>query len=327
MDRRTFIAGAVIPAAASLPFAARAETAQEWPTKTVKIVVPFGPGSTPDLLARLVADHLGKKLNQAFIVENRAGAGGNIGTNAVARAAPDGYTIGLSITGPLVNNTLLYKKLPYDPFKDLAPVTLAAVQPSVLAVSPSLGVNTAQELLALLKRNPGKYNYASLGAGTVAHLAMELIKTKSGTYIVHIPYPSSPAAVSSIVAGDTQMGTLPPAAVMPLAQAGRLKALAVTTPERSPLMPDLPTFKEVGIPGVEATAWLGFVVPSAVPAALVARLNQELVGALKEPAVADKLRASYMTAAPGTQKEFADFMQAELARWKPVIERAGVTLD
>ena len=327
MDRRTFIAGAVIPAAASLPFAARAETAQEWPTKTVKIVVPFGPGSTPDLLARLVADHLGKKLNQAFIVENRAGAGGNIGTNAVARAAPDGYTIGLSITGPLVNNTLLYKKLPYDPFKDLAPVTLAAVQPSVLAVSPSLGVNTAQELLALLKRNPGKYNYASLGAGTVAHLAMELIKTKSGTYIVHIPYPSSPAAVSSIVAGDTQMGTLPPAAVMPLAQAGRLKALAVTTPERSPLMPDLPTFKEVGIPGVEATAWLGFVVPSAVPAALVARLNQELVGALKEPAVADKLRASYMTAAPGTQREFADFMQAELARWKPVIERAGVTLD
>ena len=327
MDRRTFVAGAVLPVAASLPFAVRAQTVDAWPTKTVKIVVPFGPGSTPDLLARLVADYLGKKLGQAFIVENRAGAGGNIGTNMVAHSAPDGYTIGLSITGPLVNNTVLYKKLPYDPFKDLAPVTLAAVQPSVLAVSPTLGVNTAQELLALLKRNPGKYNYASLGAGTVAHLAMELIKSKTGTYIVHIPYPSSPAAVSSIVAGDTQMGTLPPAAVMPLAQAGRLKALAVTTPERSPLMPELPTFKEVGIPGVEATAWLGFVVPSAVPAPLVARLNQELVGALKEPAVADKLRASYMTAAPGTQKEFADFMQAELARWKPVIERAGVTLD
>ncbi len=327
MDRRNFIAAALLPVAGSLPLPARAETAEEWPTRTVKIVVPFGPGSTPDLLARLVADHLGKKLNQSFVVENRAGAGGNIGTHAVVRAAPDGYTIGLSITGPLVNNTLLYKKLPYDPFRDLAPVTLAAVQPSVLAVSPSLGVNSAQELLSLLKRNPGKYNYASLGAGTVAHLAMELIKARSGTYIVHIPYPSSPSAVSSIVAGDTQMGTLPPAAVMPLAQAGRLRALAVTTPERSPLMPDLPTFREVGIPGVEATAWLGFVVPSAVPAPLVARLNRELVGALREPAVSDKLRASYMTPAPGTQKEFADFMQSELGRWKPIIERAGVSLD
>ncbi|MCL4745375.1 MAG: tripartite tricarboxylate transporter substrate binding protein [Burkholderiaceae bacterium] len=327
MDRRCFIAGALLPVAGSLPLAVRAETADEWPTRTVKIVVPFGPGSTPDLLARLVADHLGKKLGQPFVVENRAGAGGNIGTQAVVRSAPDGYTIGLSITGPLVNNTLLYKKLPYDPFRDLAPVTLAAVQPSVLAVSPALGVNTAQELLALLKRNPGKYNYASLGSGTVAHLAMELIKARSGTYLVHIPYPSSPSAVSSIVAGDTQMGTLPPAAVMPLAQAGRLRALAVTTPERSPLMPELPTFKEVGIPGVEATAWLGFVVPSAVPAPLVARLNRELVGALREPAVSEKLRASYMTPAPGTQKEFADFMQSELARWKPIIERAGVTLD
>jgi len=327
MRRRTFLAAGLAPAIAALPVITRAEAADAWPSKTVRIVVPFGPGSTPDLLARLVAERLGKKLGQSFIVENRPGAGGNIGTLAVVRAPADGYTIGLSITGPLVNNTVLYSKLPYDPFKDLAPVTLAAVQPSVLAVSPSLGVNTAQELLALLRANPGKYNYASLGAGTVAHLAMELIKVRSGTYIVHIPYPSSPAAVTSIIAGDTQMGTLPPAAVMPQVKAGKLKALAVTTATRSPLLPELPTFKEVGIPGVEATAWLGFVVPSAVPAPLVERINRELVAALKDPAVAEKLRNYYMEPSPGTPKEFADFMQAELQRWTPVIRRAGVTLD
>jgi tripartite-type tricarboxylate transporter receptor subunit TctC len=188
-------------------------------------------------------------------------------------------------------------------------------------------VNSAQELIALLRRNPGKYNYASLGAGTVAHLAMELVKVRSGTYIVHIPYPSSPSAVMSIITGDTQMGTLPPAAVMPQVRAGKLKALAVTTGTRSPLLPELPTFKESGIPDVEATAWLGFVVPAAVPAPLVERINRELVAALGDPAVADKLRAQYMEPAPGTPKEFAEFMQAELRRWTPVIRRAGVTLD
>ena len=327
MQRRTFLGAGLAPALGALPAIVRAQAPQGWPSKTVRIVVPFGPGSTPDILARLVADRLSQKLGQSFIVENRPGAGGNIGTLAVARAAPDGYTIGLSITGPLVNNTVLYSKLPYDPFKDLAPVTLAAVQPSVLAVSPSLGVNSAQELIALLRRNPGKYNYASLGAGTVAHLAMELVKVKSGTYIVHIPYPSSPAAVTSIIAGDTQMGTLPPAAVMPQVKAGKLKALAVTTATRSPLLPELPTFREVGIPDVEATAWLGFVVPAAVPAPLIERINRELVAALRDPAVVEKLRAQYMEPAPGTPKEFADFMQAELRRWTPVIRRAGVTLD
>lgn len=327
MHRRAFLSASLLPALGNLPGIARAQSADAWPTKTVRVIVPFGPGSTPDILARLVADRLTQTTKQSFIVENRAGAGGNIGTLAIARAAPDGYTIGLSITGPLVNNTLLYSKLPYDPFKDLAPVTLAAVQPSVLAVSPSLEVNSPQELIALLRRNPGKYNYASLGAGTVAHLAMELIKVKSGTYIVHIPYPSSPAAVASIVAGDTQMGTLPPAAVMPQVRAGRLKALAVTTASRSPLLPELPTFREAGIPDVEATAWLGFVVPAAVPAPLVERINRELVAALRDPDVVAKLRTQFMEPMPGTPQAFAGFMQAELKRWGPVIKRAGVTLD
>jgi len=327
MRRRQFITATVLPLAATLPGAARAQSTGAWPARTVRIIVPFGPGSTPDILARLVADRMTQSLGQSFIVENKAGAGGSIGTLAVARAPADGYTIGLSITGPLVNNTILYSKMAYDPFRDLAPVTLAAVQPSVLAVSPSLNVNSVAELMALLRANPGKYNYASLGAGTVAHLAMELIKARSGTYIVHIPYPSSPAAVTSILAGDTQMGTLPPAAVMPQVRAGKLRALAVTTGQRYALLAELPTFREAGIPDVEASAWLGFVVPSGVPAPLVEQLNRELVAALREPEVADKLRAQYMQPMPGTPKEFADFMQAELRRWTPVIQRAGVRLD
>lgn len=299
----------------------------DWPTKTVKLVVPFGPGSTPDILARLVADKLGQNLKQSFIVENRAGAGGNIGTQNVARSSPDGYTIGVSITGPLVNNTVLYTKLGYDPFKDLAPITLAAIQPSVLSVPTSLGVNTVQELVTLLKKNPGKYNYASVGNGTVAHLAMELIKNKSGTYIVHIPYATSPAAVTSMIAGDTQMSALAPAAVIPQVAAGKLKALAVTTPERYPSLPNVPTFKEAGIANIEATAWIGIVVPAAVPVALQEKINREFVAALKDPSVADKLRNQYMEPVGNSQKEFAAFMQAELQRWTPIIQRNKIVLD
>ena len=179
---------------------------------------------------------------------------------------------------------------------------------------------------ALLKKNPGKYNYASVGAGTVAHLSMELIKSKTGTYIVHIPYPSSPAAVTSLLTGDTQMASLAPAAIIPQVKAGKLKALAVSTKERYPGL-DLPTFKEVGIPDVEATAWIGVVVPASTPAALVERINREVVAALKSPDVAEKLRAQYMEPVGNSPKAFADFMQEELRRWKPIILRSKVSLD
>jgi tripartite-type tricarboxylate transporter receptor subunit TctC len=298
----------------------------DWPTRTIKMIVPFGPGSTPDILARLVADKMSQNLKQSVIVENRAGAGGNIGTQAAAKAAPDGYTIGVSITGPLVNNTVLYSKLGYDPFKEFAPITLAAIQPNILAVSSTLGVNTAQELITLLKKNPGKYNYASVGNGTVAHLSMELIKNKSGTYIVHIPYASSPAAVTSMLSGDTQMASLAPSAVMPQVAAGKLKALAVSTAQRYPGL-DLPTFKEVGIPDVEATAWIGIVVPVSVPAAIQQKIHKEVVAALQDKSVADKLRSQFMEPIGNSPKEFADFMQSELKRWAPIIQRNKISLD
>lgn len=298
----------------------------DWPTRPVKLIVPFGPGSTPDIFARLVGDRLSQNLKQAFIIENRPGAGGNIGTNAVARATGDGYTIGISITGPLVNNTVLYKSLPYDPFKDLAPITLGAIQPNILTVPTSLGVTTPKEFFDLLKKNPGKYNYASVGAGTVAHLSMELIKAKTGTYIVHIPYPSSPAAVTSMLSGDTQMASLAPSAVMPQVRAGKLKALAVSTAQRYPGL-DLPTFKEIGIPDVEATAWIGVVVPSSTPAVLIDKINLAFVAAMKGPEVFEKLRAQYMEPIGNSPKAFAEFMQSELKRWKPIIERGKVSLD
>ncbi len=313
-------------ACAALASRAQAQPATDWPGRPVKLVVPFGPGSTPDIFARLLADRLSQNLRQAFVVDNRAGAGGNIGTNMVAKAAGDGYTIGISITGPLVNNTVLYKSLPYDPFKDLAPITLGAIQPNILAVPATLGVNSAQEFFALLKKNPGKYNYASVGAGTVAHLSMELIKVRTGTYIVHIPYPASPAAVTSMLTGDTQMASLAPAAIMPQVKAGKLRALAVSTAERYPGL-DLPTFKEVGIPDVEATAWIGVVAPASTPPALIERINKAFVEALKHPEVVDKLRAQYMEPVGNSPREFAAFMQAELKRWKPIIERSQVRLD
>lgn len=299
----------------------------DWPARPLRVIVPFGPGSTPDVFARLIADRLSPALRQPVIVENRVGAGGNIGTDAVAKAAPDGYTIGVSITGPLVNNTVLYRSLPYDPFKDLAPITLGAVQPNVLVVSPQLGVNTLPELMALLQRHPGRYNYASVGAGTVSHLSMELIKARTGTFVVHVPYNASPAAVMSVLQGDTQMSSLAPLAVMPQVAAGKLKAIAVTTRDRTPFVPGVPTCREQGLPEIEATAWIGVVAPARTPAAVVARLNTEITAVLRDAAVVDKLRAVYMEPAGGTPAAFAAFMQDELRRWKPVIERARVSID
>jgi len=300
--------------------------AQDYPSHPIRMIVPFAPGSTPDVFARIVGDKASQGLKQPIVIENRAGAGGNLGTDLVAKAAPDGYTIGASITGPLVNNTVLYKKMPYDPFRDLAPITLGVHQPNVLAVSPSLGVNNMQELFALLKKNPGKYNYASIGAGSLSHLSVELIKDKTGTYIVHIPYASSPA-VTSVIAGDTQIASLAPLAIMPQVAAGRLKALAISTPQRSPLLPNIPTFREAGILNVEATAWIGIVAPARTPQPIIERLNREFVAALKDPATAEKLRAQYMDPAPMSPAEFAAFMQAELGRWTPVIKRSGASAE
>ena len=301
--------------------------AQDYPNRPLRLIVPFAAGSTPDVFARIVGEKAGQGLKQAIVIENRPGAGGNTGTDAVAKAAPDGYTIGASITGPLVNNTVLYKKMPYNPFTDLTPITFGVHQPNVIAVSPALGVNSMPELFALLKKNPGKYNYASIGAGSLSHLSMELIKSMTGTFVVHIPYTSSPAAVTGLIAGDTHIASLAPLAVMPHVPTGRLKVLAISTPQRSPLQPNIPTFKETGVLDVVASAWIGLVAPAKTPPAIIERLNREFVAAMKDPAIVEKLKAQYMDPQPGTPAEFAAYMQEELKRWTPVIKRSGATVD
>ena len=314
-------------AGAFLACASFAGFAQAWPSGPVRVIVPYGPGSTPDIVARVVADKLATRVGKPVIVQNRAGAAGNIGTEAVARAAPDGRTIGLSIAGPLGVNTLLFHKLPYDPQRDLAPVTIAATQPSVLVVPPKLGVNSTAELLALLRKNPGKYNYASMGAGTISHLAMEALAARSGTQIVHLPYPGSGPAVLALLSGDAQMACLPAGAVMAQVKAGKLKALAVATAKRSSLMPELPTLEEAGLKDVHADAWMGFVVPAKTPAPIVQKIHDEIVAVLKEPDVRAKLRSQYMDTVASTPAELRATLDGDLARWKPVIEKNHIKLD
>ena len=313
--------------AAAVLMGALPAAAQSWPQRPVKIVVPYGAGSSPDVLARVLNDRLSARLGQSFIVENRPGAGGNAGTDAVAKASPDGYTFVLSVNAPLVYNTILYKNLPYDPFKDLTPVTLAARNPNVCAVTPAMGVDSVKAWLDALRRHPGKYNFASTGNGSISHLGVELIKLKTQSFAVHIPYASSGQAVTAMLQGDVHFACLPAVSVMPQVKAGKLKALAITSAERSPLLPDVPTLTESGLPDIQAAPWFAYMAPAATPPAIVQRLSAELDGALKEPEVREKLRSAYFDPVGGTPAALGQFMREEQARWRPVIERAGLKPD
>jgi tripartite-type tricarboxylate transporter receptor subunit TctC len=313
-------------AAMILCFGTILAAAQDWPTKLVKIVVPFAAGATPDVVARLIADDLQTRLNQAFIVENRPGASGNTGTDVVAKAEPDGTTIGVSIGGPLAINTLLFPNLPYDPRKDLTLITLLVTQPSVLAVNAALGVDDTRALIDVIKRNPGKYAFGSIGAGSLSHLAMEAVALKSGTQLVHVPYPSSPQAVTALLRNDVQMVCLPAISIMPQLHSGAIKVLAVSTAERSPLLPDIPTLKEAGI-DVEADAWSGLIAPAGIPEAMAKRIG-ELVGqAITTPTIRDKLAAQYMAPIPGSAADFRARIDADIARWSPVIAAAKIKIE
>lgn len=301
--------------------------AQTWPPKTVHILVPFGPGSTPDVVARILADGLGKQYpGSAFVVENKPGASGNIATDAIAKAAPDGSTIGVSIGGPLAINTLLFSHLPYDPKKDIAPISQLITQPSILAVSPALKVDSVGALIALLKANPGKYNFASIGNGSLSHLAMEALAIKAGATLVHVPYPGSPQAILAVIRGDAQMACLPAISVVPQAKAGKLKMLAVSTAKRSPYLPDVPTLKESGI-DVEADAWMGLVGPGGLPKPMVAQINKDVVAIIKQPAVREKLGTQLMEPVGSSPEELRARMNGEIARWAPVIKKLGLKID
>ena len=306
---------------------ALAVAADSWPAKPIHLIVPFPPGSSPDLIARMLTDKLAQALGQPVIVDNKPGAGGNIGTGLVAKAEPDGYTLGLSIPGPLAVNTVLYKKMDYDPFTELAPITLVALSPNVLIVNPSLGVNSVKEFVDYAKARPGKLNYGSVGNGSASHLTMELLKMEAGLDIVHVPYPGSPQVNTAILANQIQAGFVVPGTAMPLAQSGRVKALAVTSSAKSPVLPDLPTIAAAGFPGFESSAWLGMVAPAKTPQTVIARLSHELVTIIHSAEVREKMQRIYFQAIGSSPEGLSELMRSERDRWAKVIKQTGAGVD
>ena len=301
--------------------------AQDYPSKPVRFVVPFAPGGTTDVLARLVGEKLSASLGQQFVVDNKPGAGGNVGTAQVAKAEPDGYTLLMGTVGTHAINASIYPSLPYDPVQDFAPVTLVATVPNVLVVNPEVPANSVAELIALAKEKPGELNFASSGNGSSIHLSGELFKAMTGVDIVHVPYKGSGPAVVDLLGGQVQMmfDNLPSSA--PQIKAGKLRPLGVTSKERSPTLPDVPTIAEAGVPGYEALSWFGVLVPAGTPDAIVAKLQNEIAKALADPTMRERFAELGAVPVGGTSAEFADLITAETAKWAKVVQDAGIKLE
>ena len=315
---------------ASLPATAWSQAA--WPNKPVKIVVPFAPGGTTDILARAIAPELGKAFGQSFLVENKGGAGGNIGAEIVARAAPDGYTLLMGTVGTHGINKSLYAKLPYDPQKDFAPITLVAGVPNVMVMNTekakTLGINTVPEFIAYARKNPGRLNMASSGNGTSIHLAGELFKSMTGTFMTHIPYTGSAPALMGLVSDqvDVMFDNLPSS--MALIKSGELKAFAVTSAQRSGAMPEVPTIEEAGpLKGFDASSWFGLLAPAGTPPDIVKAIQRETAKALNSPAIKEKLLAQGAIPSGNTPEEFTALIDAEIKKWAPVVKNSGARVD
>jgi tripartite-type tricarboxylate transporter receptor subunit TctC len=302
-------------------------SAGAFPDKPVRFVIGFTPGGPSDILARAVGQRLAERWGQQVVIENRPGAGGNLAAEAVAKSAPDGYTWLLGNNSILATNQSLYRKLPYDPVKDFAPVALVAVQPNILVVHPGVSASSVGELVALARQSPGKLNYASSGAGAAAHLAGELFKTMAGVDIVHVPYKGAQPALTDLIAGQVQLMFATSASVIPYMKAGRLRALAVTTAQRSPSVPELPTVSEAGLAGFEATTWHGVVVPAATAEALVQKLNQDINSVLKEKDLSERLAGLGAEVLTGTPRDFADYIAREIPKWSKVVRDSGAKAD
>jgi len=300
--------------------------AQSWPSQPIKFVMSAPAGSSIDVLGRAIADKLKDRLGQPVIVENKPAAGGTVATADVAHAAPDGYTMLLAFNGPLSFAPIL-RKLPYDVAKDLAPVIITSSQPNVLAVNADLPVHSVQELVAYAKAHPGKLNYASVGNGSSSHLDMELFKSVAGFDAVHVPFNGSPPAVTATVQNETQMLFAVMQPLKPMIDAGKLRALAVTTVKRFPLLPDLPTIAESGYPGFEALAWNGVLVPTRTPQPIIEKLNVEINAILEEPDVVRKMHVFGFDLIGGTPHDFDGLIEGEAAKWGPVIKKLGLKVD
>jgi len=301
--------------------------AQAWPSKPIKWIVPFAPGGTTDILARTVSEKLSPALGVPVVVDNKPGAGGGVGAELVARAAPDGYTIMGGTISTHAINASLYKDLPYDPVKDFVPITMIARVPNMLVVNPGVPAKDVGELIVLLKANPGKYTFASSGNGTSQHLSGELFKTMAGVDMQHIPYKGSPPALQDVVGGQVTMTFDNITTAWPLAKAGKLRALAVTTAKRSDIALDVPTLAESGLPGFEVGSWQGVFAPAGTPPAIVKRLNAEIVKILAMPDVREKLGALGAEIVADSPEDFAVIVKAEVAKWFDVVKKSGAKVD
>jgi tripartite-type tricarboxylate transporter receptor subunit TctC len=320
---------ALMLAALSLCIATNPGTAraQAYPTKTVRMVIPFPPGGSLDITGRLIAQKLTEMWGQPVVVENKPGAGGNIGADFVAKSPPDGYTILMGALSTHAVNPSLYKTMPYDATKDFAPITLIAITPNVLVVNASSPVNNVKEFIAYTKANPGKLSFGSGSNGSAGHLAGELYKVETGTDAVHIPFKGGAPATQALLAGDTQFMFDNLANAMAQVKAGKLKALAVTTGQRSKLVPDLPTMAEAGLPGFDISTWYGFFAPAGTPPAVVARWNADVTKILNSPEVRDKIMADGAEPAPDTPEQFSQFIAKELAKYARIVKASGAKVD
>ena len=300
--------------------------AASWPTQTVRVVVPTPAGSSVDVVARIVAEQLGSRLGQTVIVDNKGGAGGTIGADAVVKSR-DGHTFFLAYNGPITVAPAMFPKLPYAPARDLVPVILAVTQPNVLAVRSDLKVDSLKALIALAKSHPGKVDYASVGNGSLSHLAMEMLKMKSDTFLLHIPFNGGPAASLALGRGDVQVLFSALSNVQPLVRDGKVKLIAVSNAKRSAALPDLPTVAEQGFAGFDATTWNGFMAPAGTPRDVVQRLNKEIGEILASPDVQKKLLIAGAETTGGSPEQFAALLKTETAIWAAVIERTGIKPD
>jgi len=316
--------------AAAALFAASAAPAQTpaapYPSRPVRIIVPFAAGGPSDIFARLIGQKLSDRLGKQFYVENQAGAGGNIGMGAAARAAPDGYTIAVVSSSFLVNPGL-YDKIPYDPEKDFVPITIAAYAPNILAVSPSLPVATVKELVALVRANPGKYNFGHSGVGTTPHLSGEMFRHSQGLDLVSVPFNGSGPALQSALGGHTPISFVVLSPTVPLVREGKMRALAVLSTVRSPALPDVPTIVEAGFPGIEADTQQCVLAPAGTPRAIVDLIYREIVAALAAPDMRERLATLGFVPVANTPAEFARMVGPEVARWKQVIREANIKAD
>ena len=306
---------------------APAAMAQSYPTKPVKLVVPFPPGGSLDITGRLLAQKLSEAWGQSVVVENKPGAGGNIGADMVAKSAPDGYTILLGALSTHAVNPNLYAKMPYDAVKDFAPITLIAITPNVLVVNAASPVNNVRDFVVYAKANPGKLAFGSGSNGSAGHLAGELFKVETGTDAVHVPFKGGAPATQALLAGDTQFMFDNLATAMAQVKAGKLKALAVTTAQRSPLVPELPTMAEAGLPGFDISTWYGLFAPAGTPPAIVAKWNADVTKILNTPDVRAKLMADGAEPAPNTPEQFAQMIARELSKYARIVKASGAKVD